>query len=92
LTRVQHSPPVTTLLFDLDGIRARIRRAGLEGLPFTLITSAEIMRSAKPHQRYYAQVLRLLGRRGGACWESSRFFTLIKIRSPGAHSNASPAK
>ena len=57
----------TNPVFFLEAIRARIRWAGLEGIPFTLITSAEIMRCAKPHQGYFAQTLRLLGRRADEC-------------------------
>jgi FMN phosphatase YigB (HAD superfamily) len=58
---------VTNPVFLLDAIRARIRWAGLEGIPFTLVTCAEIMRCAKPHQRYFAQILRLLHRRAEEC-------------------------
>lgn len=57
----------TNPVFFLDAIRARIRWAGLDGIPFTLITCAEIMRCTKPHPQYFAQTLRLLGRRAEEC-------------------------
>ena len=57
----------TNPVFFLDAIRARIRWAGLEGIPFTLITCAEIMRCTKPHRHYFSQTLRLLGRRADEC-------------------------
>jgi len=57
----------TNPVFFLEAIRARIRWAGLEGIPFTLVTCAEIMRCAKPHRDYFSQTLRLLGRRADKC-------------------------
>jgi FMN phosphatase YigB (HAD superfamily) len=57
----------TNPVFFLEAIRSRIRWAGLEGIPFTLVTSAEIMRCAKPHREYFTQTLRLLGRRAEEC-------------------------
>ena len=57
----------TNPVFFLEAIRARIRWAGLEGIPFTLVTCAEIMRCAKPHRHYFTQTLRLLGRRADEC-------------------------
>jgi FMN phosphatase YigB (HAD superfamily) len=57
----------TNPVFFLEAIQARIRWAGLEGIPFTLITCAEIMRCAKPHPEYFTQTLRLLGRRADEC-------------------------
>jgi len=57
----------TNPVFFLEAIRARIRWAGLEGIPFTLVTCAEIMRCAKPHRDYFTQTLKLLGRRAEEC-------------------------
>jgi len=57
----------TNPVFFLEAIRARIRWAGLEGIPFTLVTCAEIMRCAKPHRHYFTQTLKLLGRRADEC-------------------------
>ena len=57
----------TNPVFFLEAIRARIRWAGLEGIPFSLVTCAEIMRCAKPHRHYFTQTLRLLGRRADEC-------------------------
>lgn len=57
----------TNPVFFLDAIRARLRWAGLDGFPFTLITCAENMRSAKPHRQYFTQVLELLDRRADEC-------------------------
>ena len=57
----------TNPVFFLEAIRARIRWAGLEGIPFTLVTCAEIMRCAKPHREYFTQTLRLLSRRADEC-------------------------
>lgn len=57
----------TSPVFFLEAIRARIRWAGLEGIPFALITSAEIMRCVKPDRRYFDQTLRLLSRRAEEC-------------------------
>jgi FMN phosphatase YigB (HAD superfamily) len=57
----------TNPVFFLDAIRARIRWAGLDGFPFSLVTCAEIMRCAKPHRHFFTQTLRLLGRRPDEC-------------------------
>lgn len=57
----------TNPVFFREAIRARIRWAGLEGIPFTLVTCAEIMRSVKPHREYFTQTLKLLGRRPDEC-------------------------
>ena len=46
----------TNPVFFLEAIRARIRWAGLDGFPFTLVTCAEIMRCAKPHRRIFRPV------------------------------------
>lgn len=57
----------TNPLFFDAAIRARIRWAGLDDVPFSLVTSAEVMRWAKPHAGYFAQVLALAGRRAPEC-------------------------
>jgi len=57
----------TNPVFFREAIRARIRWAGLEGLPFSLVTCAEIMRCAKPHRQYFTQTLKLLSRRADEC-------------------------
>jgi hypothetical protein len=57
----------TNPVFFLEAIRARLRWAGLEGIPFALVTCAEIMRGAKPHRHYFTQTLRLLDRRADEC-------------------------
>jgi FMN phosphatase YigB (HAD superfamily) len=57
----------TNPLFFDAAIRARARWAGLEDVPFTLVTSAELMRWAKPHAGYFTQILELTGRRAQEC-------------------------
>lgn len=57
----------TNPVFFLEAIRARIRWAGLAGITFRLVTGAEIMCFAKPHEGYFTQTLALLGRRAEEC-------------------------
>lgn len=57
----------TNPVFFLDAIRARARWAGLDDVPFTLVTGAELMRWTKPHAGYYAQILATVGRPAGEC-------------------------
>ncbi len=57
----------TNPVFFLEAIRARARWAGIERIPFALVTSAERMRWAKPHPGYYEQILVLLKRRPEQC-------------------------
>lgn len=57
----------TNPVFFDAAIRARVRWAGLDDVPFTLVTSAELMRWTKPHAGYFAQVLELTGRRPQEC-------------------------
>ncbi len=53
----------TAPIFPLAAIRERLRWAGLDDLPFTLITSVEQFHFAKPHPQYLAEILGYLGRR-----------------------------
>ena len=53
----------TSPLFSLDAIQERLRWAGLDDLPFALVTSADDSHFAKPRPEYYAEVLARLGRR-----------------------------
>jgi len=57
----------TNPVFFDGAIRARVRWAGLADVPFTLVTSAELMRWTKPHLGYFEQILALIGRRPGEC-------------------------
>jgi len=57
----------TNPVFFDAAIRARVRWAGLDDVPFTLVTSAELMRWTKPHAAYFAQILALTGRRAEEC-------------------------
>ncbi len=50
-------------LFPLDAIRERLRWAGLDDLPFALVTSVDTSHFAKPRPEFYAEVLARLGRR-----------------------------
>ena len=53
----------TNPVFFLDPIRARVRWAGLDDVPFALVTCAELMFWTKPHPGYYRQILAMTGRR-----------------------------
>lgn len=57
----------TNPVFFGAAIRARIRWAGLADVPFSLVTTAEIMHWTKPHPGYFAQILALTGRRAEEC-------------------------
>jgi HAD superfamily hydrolase (TIGR01549 family) len=57
----------TNPVFFDAAIRARIRWAGLADVPFTLVTSAEVMHWTKPHRGYFAQILAMTGRRPEEC-------------------------
>ncbi|HEY5999354.1 MAG TPA: HAD family hydrolase [bacterium] len=57
----------TNPVFFDAAIRARIRWAGLEDVPFSLVTAAELMRWTKPHAGYFAQVLELTDLRPEEC-------------------------
>ena len=53
----------TSPLFPLSAIHERLRWAGLDHLPFALVTSVDTSHFAKPRPEYYAEVLARLGRR-----------------------------
>lgn len=57
----------TNPVFFLDPIRARVRWAGLEDVPFALVTAAERMRWTKPHAGYFSQILAITGRAPADC-------------------------
>jgi len=57
----------TNPVFFLDPIRARLRWAGLDDVPFALVTGAELMFWTKPHRGYYRQILAMIGRRPEEC-------------------------
>jgi FMN phosphatase YigB (HAD superfamily) len=41
--------------------------AGVSDFPFKLITSYEVMHSAKPNSRYYREILKHIGRSSAEC-------------------------
>lgn len=53
----------TSPLFPQGAIRERLRWAGLEHVPFALVTSVDTSHFAKPRPEFYAEVLARLGRR-----------------------------
>jgi FMN phosphatase YigB (HAD superfamily) len=53
----------TSPLFPVAAIRERLRWAGLNDFPFTLISGIEKFHFAKPHPEYFAEILAYLGRR-----------------------------
>jgi FMN phosphatase YigB (HAD superfamily) len=53
----------TAPLFPLAALRERLRWAGVDDLPYALVTSVETSHFAKPLPEYYAEVLARLGRR-----------------------------
>jgi HAD superfamily hydrolase (TIGR01549 family) len=57
----------TNPLFPETAIRQRMEWANVADLPFKLVTSYEIMHSAKPHARYYAEIAKHMGREPGEC-------------------------
>lgn len=57
----------TNPVFFLDPILARVRWAGLDDVPFALVTCAELMFWTKPHAGYYRQILAMTGRRPEQC-------------------------
>ena len=56
----------TNPVFLRRAVESRIRWAGLEGIAFAFISTAENMRVCKPHPEYFTEVLAALGR---APWE-----------------------
>jgi FMN phosphatase YigB (HAD superfamily) len=57
----------TNPVFFDAAIRARVRWAGLEDVPFTLVTAAELMRWTKPHAGYFSQLLEMTDLRPQEC-------------------------
>ncbi len=53
----------TSPLFPLEAIRERLRWAGIDDLPFHLITAIETSRFSKPRPEYFAEILARLGLR-----------------------------
>jgi FMN phosphatase YigB (HAD superfamily) len=47
----------TNPVFMAEAIESRIRWAGLEGIPWRFVSSAENMHSCKPHPSYFTEVL-----------------------------------
>lgn len=57
----------TNPLFPRAAIEARLAWGNLAGLPFTFVTSYEIMHFCKPNPRFFAEVLDRLDRRADEC-------------------------
>ena len=57
----------TNPLFPETAIRQRMEWADVGDFPYKLVTSYEAVHSAKPHTRYYAEIVRRLGREPGEC-------------------------
>ncbi|MEW6032311.1 MAG: HAD family hydrolase [Bacillota bacterium] len=57
----------TSPVFPRAAILERLRWAGLDDLPFALITSYENMHFCKPHREYYAEIVARLGCEPGEC-------------------------
>jgi FMN phosphatase YigB (HAD superfamily) len=57
----------TNPVFFREAVKARLRWAGLEGIPFEFISTAENMHFCKPHPEYYEEVLRHLGKGAAEC-------------------------
>jgi FMN phosphatase YigB (HAD superfamily) len=57
----------TQPLFPEIAIRKRLKWAGLEHIPFQLITHIENMYASKPHKEYYNQILKILDTKGDRC-------------------------
>ena len=57
----------TNPLFPDTAIRQRMEWANVADLPFKLVTSYEVMHSAKPHARYYGEIVERIGREPGDC-------------------------
>lgn len=55
----------TNPVFPRVAIDARLSWAGLDGLPFRLVTSYESMHFCKPNPRYFSEILAMLGREPG---------------------------
>jgi FMN phosphatase YigB (HAD superfamily) len=57
----------TNPLFPASAIQQRLGWAGIDALPYTLITSYEVMHFCKPKLQYYQEILDRIGRRPGEC-------------------------
>ncbi len=57
----------TSPVFPEVAIRERLRWAGLEDLPFALITTYENMHFCKPHRQYYEEIVSHLGCQASEC-------------------------
>ncbi|MGE5559949.1 MAG: HAD family hydrolase [Chloroflexota bacterium] len=57
----------TNPVFPLIAIEERMRWAGVDGLPWKLVTSYEMMHYCKPNPEYYQEVAALIGRRPEEC-------------------------
>jgi FMN phosphatase YigB (HAD superfamily) len=57
----------TNPVFFREAVEARLRWAGMEGIPFEFISTAENMHFCKPHPEYYGELLRHLGKTAGEC-------------------------
>jgi FMN phosphatase YigB (HAD superfamily) len=57
----------TNPVFFREAIDARLRWAGLKGVPFPFVSSAENMHFCKPHPEYFNEVLDGIGREPAEC-------------------------
>ena len=57
----------TNPVFPKSAIEQRMAWAGIEDLPFRLVTTSENSRSAKPNPRYFQEVLSQIGRSPSEC-------------------------
>ena len=57
----------TQPVFPEIAIRRRLSWAGLEHIPFELITHIENMFACKPHREYFDQILQLLNVKSESC-------------------------
>jgi FMN phosphatase YigB (HAD superfamily) len=57
----------TQPVFPEIAVRKRLLWAGLEEIPFRLITHIENMKASKPHRQYYEQILMMLESSGEDC-------------------------
>ena len=57
----------TNPVFTYDAIAARVSWAGLEDIPFSFVTSAEVMHFCKPHREYFLELLEHIGKEPDQC-------------------------
>ena len=57
----------TNPIFPRSAIDARLAWGNLEGLPWRLVTSYEVMHFSKPNPRYFVEVLERVGRSAEEC-------------------------